>query len=195
MHGAFLIISGGKKMAKSEGNFLTLESSFIKKGIDPLVYRFAAFQTHYRKPMEYGQDGIEAARNGLNHLRNQVRVLADAGPAAEVDSGFKERFVSVVNNDLNMPQALAVVQDLLKSELSPGVRLATVLEFDRVLGFDLDRLGDGPSLPEEIQALVDARRQARLDKNWALSDDLRDRIQARGYTVQDSPRGMKVFKS
>ena len=79
MHGAFLIIQGGKKMAKSEGNFLTLENAFLKNDINPLVYRFASFLTHYRKPMEYSAESIEAARNGLLHLQNQVRQVADAG--------------------------------------------------------------------------------------------------------------------
>jgi cysteinyl-tRNA synthetase len=195
MHGAFLIISGGKKMAKSEGNFLTLESSFVQKGLDPLVYRFATFQSHYRKPMEYSDEGVEAARNGLQHLRNQVRALADAGPAGEVDTAFKRKFLETVNNDLNMPRALAVVQELLKSDLEPDVKLATVIEFDQVLGFDLDTLGDAPALPGDIQSLVDARAQARKDKKWELSDQLRDRIQAEGYVVQDSAQGMKVFKA
>jgi cysteinyl-tRNA synthetase len=194
MHGAFLIISGGKKMAKSEGNFLTLDSSFIKKGMDPLAFRFAAFQTHYRKPMEYSLEGIEAALNGLAHLRNQVRTLTDAGPASEIDQGYKDKFTETLNNDLNMPQALAVVQTLLKSGLEPGIKLATVLDFDQVLGLDLDQVGAEQTLPGEIQALVDARQKARQDKQWALSDQLRDQIQDLGYVVQDGPQGMKVFK-
>jgi cysteinyl-tRNA synthetase len=195
MHGAFLIISGGKKMAKSEGNFLTLESSFLQKGLDPLVYRFATFQSHYRKPMEYSDEGVEAARNGLQHLCNQVRALADAGPAGEIDPEFKKKFLETINNDLNMPQALAVVQELLKSKCEPGVKLATVIDMDRVLGLDLDKLGDTQALPDDIQDLVDARVQARKDKQWALSDSLRDQIQAKGYVVQDSAQGMKVFKA
>ncbi len=194
MHGAFLIIAGGKKMAKSEGNFLTLESSFIQKKIDPLAYRFAAFQTHYRKPMEYSEEGIEAADNGLQHLRNQVRVLMDAGPAAAVDEDFKNKFKTAVNNDLNMPQSLAVVQELLKSDLDPGAKLATVLDYDKVLGLDLALVADDQALPAEIQALIDARQKARKEKNWEQSDNLRDEIQGLGYTVQDGPQGMKVFK-
>jgi cysteinyl-tRNA synthetase len=194
MHGAFLIIAGGKKMAKSEGNFLTLESAFVQKGIDPLVYRFAAFQTHYRKPMEYSQEAVAAAQNGLQHLRNQVRTLMDEGPAGGVDQSFSEKFLQTVNNDLNMPQAMAVVQDLLKSELPPGVKLGTVIEFDRVLGLDLDAVSAEETLPEEIRKLADARQAARKEKQWALSDQLRDQIQALGFTVQDTPQGMKVFK-
>lgn len=195
MHGAFLIIGGGKKMAKTDGNFLTLESTFVEKNIDPLVYRFAAFQTHYRKPMEYSPEGIEAAKNGLEHLRNQIRPLVDAGPSSQVDQWFREKFIKTINNDLNLPQAMAVVQELLKSNLEPGAKLATVLDFDKVLGFDFETISSEQSLPEEIQKLVDDREKARADKDWAMSDQLRDQIQDQGYVVQDSAKGMKVFKS
>jgi cysteinyl-tRNA synthetase len=77
MHGAFLNIAGGKKMAKSADNFLTLDATFTQNGISPLVYRFAACLTHYRKPMEFSDESLEAARNGLAHLQNQVRSLMD----------------------------------------------------------------------------------------------------------------------
>lgn len=194
MHGAFLIIAGGKKMAKSEGNFLTLEASFTRKGIDPLAFRFASFLTHYRKPMEYSDEGMAAAQNGLQHLRNQIRTLMGGARATTIDAHFQGRFNSALNNDLNMPQVLAVVQELLKSDLDDGIKLATVMDFDRVLGLDLDKVSTEQVLPPEIQILVDARQQARKDKNWALSDQIRDQIQAMGYTVQDGPQGMKVFK-
>ena len=196
MHGAFLIIAGGKKMAKSEGNFLTLDSSFTDRGIDPLVYRFAAFQTHYRKPMEYSPDAVEAAQNGLQHLRNQVRRLMDRcmGTVGRVDESAKGRFLAQVNDDLNMPRAMAVVQELLKSGRDEADRLATVLDFDRVLGLDLDRVGEPQRLPEDIESLAEQRKAARAAKDWAESDRLRDEIQSRGYVVQDTPDGMKVFQ-
>jgi cysteinyl-tRNA synthetase len=194
MHGAFLIVAGGKKMAKSEGNFLTLESAFVEKGLDPLVYRFATFQTHYRKPMEYSEQAVAAAQNGLQHLRNQVRTLMDAAAAGDKDVTYIEKFHQTINNDLNMPQAMAVVQDLLKSDLDPARKLATVFEYDRVLGLNLDQVSDSQELPAEIQQLVQTRAKARKEKNWALSDRIRDQIQAKGYTIQDTPQGMKVFK-
>ncbi|RJQ75032.1 MAG: cysteine--tRNA ligase [Desulfobacteraceae bacterium] len=194
MHGAFLIIAGGKKMAKSEGNFLTLDAVLAAHRIDPLAYRFATFQTHYRKPMEYSEEAITAAQNGLLHLRNQVRTLMDSAAPTQPDAAFQEKFLQAINNDLNMPQAMAVVQDLLKSDLAPEIKLAAVFDFDRVLGLNLEKAGAGQSLPEEIEALAAERRRARKKKQWALSDQLRDRIQALGYVVQDMPQGMKVFK-
>ena len=197
MHGAFLIISGGKKMAKSEGNFLTLDNAFVLNGIDPLAYRFAAFQTHYRKPMEYGDEAVEAARNGLQHLRNQVRTLMEAnnGGQGRISESFKERFVTRINDDLNMPRALAVVQALLKSDLPTGDKLTTVFDFDRVLGLDLAKVTVSDPLPREIRHMVEERQKARAAKNWSLADELRDRIQGAGYVVQDAKDGMKVFKA
>jgi cysteinyl-tRNA synthetase len=199
MHGAFLNIQGGKKMAKSAGNFLTLENALSNAGIPPLAYRFASFLTHYRKPMEYSEESIAGAQNGLRHLCNQVRQIATGSnleeqAAGPIDDEFKTSFLAAINDDLNMPRAMAVVQQLLKSDLSDDQKLATVLDFDRVLGLRLDQVNKEEAIPAEIQALVEARTQARAEKNWSLSDRLRDQIQELGYFVQDTKDGMKVAK-
>jgi cysteinyl-tRNA synthetase len=196
MHGAFLIIAGGKKMAKSDGNFLTLENAFLKKDVSPLVYRFASFQTHYRKPMEYSEESVQAARNGLLHLQNQVRQVAQngAGQRGSASEAFKAKFLEKVNDDLNMPRALAVVQEMLKSDISDADKFATIMDYDRVLGLSLDRVNQSEALPEAVQKLVDDRQAARAAKDWARSDQLRDAIQDMGYAVQDAKDGMKVIK-
>jgi len=196
MHGAFLIIAGGKKMAKSEDNFLTLENAFLKKDINPLVYRFASFQTHYRKPMEYSEESVQAARNGLLHLQNQVRQVAQngAGQAGAASEVFRTKFIEKINDDLNMPQALAVVQEMLKSDIGDADKFATIKDFDRVLGLSLDQVNKEEALPEEVQKLVDDRQAARGAGDWATSDQLRDAIQDMGYAVQDAKDGMKVIK-
>ncbi len=196
MHGAFLIITGGKKMAKSEGNFLILDNVFVKAGINPLVYRFASFQTHYRKPMEYSDESVQAARNGLLHLQNQVRQLAGAAadPDHLINPEHKSKFLEAVNDDLNMPRALAAVQELLKSNIGDDQKYTTILDFDRILGLDLDQVNKPQELPAEVKKLIDARQKAREDKEWEASDRLRDEIQALGYMVHDTPDGMKVIK-
>jgi cysteinyl-tRNA synthetase len=195
LHGAFLIIQGGKKMAKSEENFLTLENAFLKKDINPLVYRFASFLTHYRKPMEYSDEGIKAARNGLLHLHNQVRRITDGVDAeTPANAEFKNQFIAAVNDDLNMPRAMAVVQEMLKSKVSDAQKVSTILDFDRVLGLGLDRLDKPQGLPEAVQKLVEARQQARQARDFAASDQLRADIEALGYQVQDTKEGMKVVK-
>jgi cysteinyl-tRNA synthetase len=196
MHGAFLIIQGGKKMAKSEGNFLTLEHAFLKNDINPLVYRFASFLTHYRKPMEYSDEGIEAARNGLLHVQNQVRQIVDNGVDAEppINAEFKNKFTEALNDDLNMPRAMAIIQEMLKSKISDAQKCGTILDFDRVLGLQLDQLDQAQALPEAVQKLVAARQQARQAKDFTSSDQLRAEIEALGYQVQDTKDGMKVVK-
>ena len=196
MHGAFLIIQGGKKMAKSEGNFLTLENAFLKNDINPLVYRFASFLTHYRKPMEYSDEGIEAARNGLLHVQNQVRQIVAAGVDAEppVNTEFKNKFIEALNDDLNMPRAMAVIQEMLKSKIGDAQKYSTILDFDRVLGLQLDQLDQAQALPEAVQKLVEARQQARQAKDFTSSDQLRAEIEALDYQVQDTNDGMKVVK-
>ena len=196
MHGAFLIIAGGKKMAKSAENFLTLENAFLKNDINPLAYRFASFLTHYRKPMEFSDEGIEAARNGLLHLQNQVRqvVAAGIGSDSAISAQYKNNFLAAVNDDLNMPRAMAVIQEMLKSSISDTEKLTTILDFDRVLGLNLDQLDQEQALPETVQKRVDARLKAREDKDFAASDRLRAEIEAMGYLVQDTKDGMKVIK-
>ena len=196
MHGAFLIIAGGKKMAKSEGNFMTLENAFVQNGIDPLAYRYAAFLTHYRKPMEYSSEAMEGAVNGVRHLRNQVRTLKDAADdrTGRICDDLRAKFLQEINDDLNMPRAMAVVQELLKSDRPPEDKLATVFDFDRVLGLNLAQADKADALPAAIEQMVAARIKARQERDFARSDELRDAIEAQGYAVQDTPEGMKVFK-
>ena len=196
MHGAFLIIQGGKKMAKSEGNFLTLEKAFLENDMNPLVYRFASFLTHYRKPMEYSDESMEAARNGLLHLQNQVRQVADVGVDAgqDVNAEFNSKFTEALNDDLNMPRAMATVQEMLKSTVSDAQKYGTILDFDRVLGLRLDQLDQAQALPEAVQKLIADRQQARQDRDFATSDQLRAEIEALGYQVQDTKGGMTVVK-
>ena len=180
---------------QSAENFLTLDSTFLQQGIDPLVYRFAAFLTHYRKPMEYSDESVEAARNGLQHLRNQLRQLKrDHRGKGIVQPQYRDRFLSAINDDLNMPRAMAVVQETLKAELSAADRVATALDFDRVLGLDLAQVETEDDLPAEVKTLADERIKARQEKNWEASDRVRKEIEALGFVVQDTKDGMKVFK-
>ena len=196
LHNAFLNIAGGKKMAKSEENFLTLENALIKKGINPLAFRFAALQTHYRKTMEYSEEGIRAAGKGLDHLYNQVRGLAgNKSPLPPfIKGGFKEKFLAVMNDDLNMPQALAVTQEVLKSKLANKEKLAAVFDFDKVLGLNLASALITEALPKEVNKIVDERRRARENKDFKKSDELRKKIEELGYSVEDTNGGQRVSK-
>ncbi|MFA5887011.1 MAG: cysteine--tRNA ligase [Patescibacteria group bacterium] len=197
LHGAFLNISGGKKMAKATENFLTLENALIKKGVNPLAYRFASLQTHYRKPIEYSEEGIKQAEDGLNSLLNQVANLGETRGTVSVE--FKDKFLAVINDDLNLPQALALVAAVLKSKLSPADKKATILDFDKVFGLGLDkaaRLVDKElkftDLPESLQTLVLKRHAAREIKDWVLADALRKSIEEKGYLMEDTKDGYKL---
>jgi len=199
MHGAFLNIVGGKKMAKSDGNFLTLDNTLIKKNLNPLAYRFAALQVHYRKPMEYSEDSIAQANNGLNSLLNSVAALGEI--KGGVNEEYREKFLAAINDDLNMAQALAVVSAVLKSKLSAPDKLKTILDFDKVLGLRLDLAKDMAApefnlsdLASDVQALIKARQEAREAKQWEESDRLREEIKKKGYLVEDIKNGYKVSK-
>jgi len=199
LHGAFLNISGGKKMAKSEDNFLTLDKALIKKNINPLAYRFAALQVHYRKPMEYSEESLLQAEKGLEALIAQVSSLGNV--MGQVDKIFQADFHTAINDDLNMPQALAVLFKMLKSDLSEEDKLAGVKNFDQVLGLSLliqaQKISHGVDenlLPENVQLLLKQRQEARDEKNWDKSDDLRVAINKLGYLVEDSNEGQIIKK-
>ncbi|MFA4831525.1 MAG: cysteine--tRNA ligase [Patescibacteria group bacterium] len=221
LHNAFLNIAGGKKMAKSDENFLTLENALVKKGISPLVFRYASLQTHYRKPMEYSERAIKNAKDGLDHLVNQVKKLGSI--KGEVYRKYREQFIKKINNDLNTPDALAVIQEMLKSsKLSNADKLATILDFDKVFGLGLAsylKISDkyspsdvdspilisvsaspspGPSAENQDENMDEAKRlafereKARKEKNWAESDHLRKKIEELGFSVEDTEGGPHI---
>jgi len=201
IHGAFLNIAGGKKMAKSADNFLTLDNALLKKGIDPLAYRFAACQVHYRKPMEYSLENLKQAEQGLKKLREQMTALLPLvnGKLPVPDAGYRTKFLAAINDDLNLPKALAVVSSVFRSKLSPADKRATILDFDQVLGLDLGRRESDKKLSaaeagSEVEKLFAARQKARADKNWSESDRLRLKIKELGFSIEDTPSGQILKK-
>ncbi len=186
MHGAFLNILGGKKMAKSDDNFLTLDKVVKESGIDPLAYRFAALSVHYRKPMEYSNDMLLGANNGLKSLRKQCINLKTSNEGV-INEDFKSKFIEVINDDLNMPKALAVLNSVLKSDISDNDKKATVMDFDKVLGLRLFENVDSviSDIPAEIIDLANERQQARKNKDFDLADSYRNEIEKLGYQVKD----------
>ncbi len=199
LHGAFLNINGGKKMAKSAGNFLTLVHALEVRGINPLAYRFTALQVHYRKPMEYSVRGIKQAEKGLNSLLRQVAALGDK--LGRINKEYRYKFLLAINDDLNMPQALAVTAKLLKSKLIASDKLATILDFDKVLGLRLDSAKKLvkidltiDKLPLSVQKLIMAREQARAHKDWMEADNLRAKIEMAGYLIEDQKGSYRISK-
>lgn len=198
VHGAFLNITGGKKMAKSADNFLTLEKALVKNGLDPLVYRFAALQVHYRKPMEYSEEGMKQAAEGLNSLYAQFRALGTEIGAA--NQPLKDKFLAAINDDLNLPKALAVVAATFKAKISAADKRATILDFDQVLGLGFNRAHNTAgelrldNLPDDVQELVNNRQHARAIKDWAKADALRKEIEVAGYSIEDTASSYRISR-
>ncbi len=199
IHGAFLNIKDGEKMAKSGNNYLILQNIFVDKNINPLVYRFATLSTHYRKLMEWNDEIMIAAENGFKNLYSKISNLsAQAGSGdkvGKVNNEWRDKFVSTINDDLNMPQAMAILNEMLKSDISNEDKLATALDFDKVLGLKLNEAEQKKlEIPTEVKNIIEEREKARYEKNWAKSDELRDKIKNLGYEVKDTPEGQKIIK-
>lgn len=188
MHGYFLQIDAGR-MGKSMGNFLRLQT-LIDEGYEPLVWRFLCLGAHYRSKLNFTWEGLAGAATALNRLRLAAHGWGEPGLA---DAGYLSRFEEQVNDDLNMPRALALTWDLLKSDLPPGAKKATLLEFDRVLGLGLAAWK--PALdtpPDAVTALATQRQQARQERRWQDADALRQEIRAAGFDVEDGPQGPRI---
>jgi len=191
VHGEFLNLKDGEKMAKSTGNFLTVQSEFLDKNINPLVYRYATFGVHYRKQMEWNDDIMTSATNGYHNLLNRIKILGKK--IGSVNMELKERFLSNINDDLNMPKAMAIVSEIFKYGIPNEDKLATILDFDKVLGLNLDNTEEN-IIPEDVIQLSKDREQARIDKDWDKSDELRDKIKELGYEIKDTDKGTEVSK-
>ncbi len=189
MHGYFLQQDEGSKMSKSVGGFLRVQT-LIDQGYDPLAYRMFCMSALYRAKLNFNWESIDAAAKSLDRLRNAVYEWGEPGTA---DEDFIERFTDQINDDLNMPRAMALTWELVKSDLPPAVKKATILVFDRVLGL---RLGEWQpvraAIPPEILSMAIQREQARKEKRWADADALRNQIASAGYVVEDTPEGPRV---
>ncbi len=191
LHNAHLNV-GEDKMAKSGENFITLVD-FVQKGDVPLVYRYLLLTTHYRSPMNFSWEAVNAA--GIAR-KNIIRALWQMPEDGKVDSNFLNQFTSFINDDLGTPQALALIFEVLKSDITDADKKATILKFDEVLGLRLDEKIEEESIeiPIAVQNLLKEREVAREKKDFARSDMLRTEIANLGYHIDDTPDGVKVSK-
>lgn len=188
-HAGYLLVDG-KKMARSLGNFYVLDD-IIKKGYDPLAFRYLTLTTHYKSRLNFTWESLEASQNALNNLYREVSSYGK--PAKEILVDFDERFLGAINDDLDMPKALTIVQELIDSKEEDAKKLATLIKFDEVLGLSI-RDNVGGQIPEEVEELVKERQAARIAKDWAKSDELREKIAEAGYEVIDAGRVPKLKK-
>jgi cysteinyl-tRNA synthetase len=161
-----------------------------EQGYEPLVWRYYCLGANYRTRLNFSWEGLDSAAMALNRLRMTVY---EWGLTGTPDEDYIERFTEQVNDDLNMPRALALMWELAKSELPSSTKKATIQEFDKVLGLCLPDWQPAIEIvPSEITALIEQRQQARLEKRWQAADMLRERIRTAGYEIEDTPHGSRV---
>ncbi len=195
LHNEFVNISDSK-MAKSEGNQITLKT-LIEKGFSPLAYRYFLLMAHYRTPVTFSWEALTAAQNAYKKLKEFFTSLPqNSTPTFSRVLEYYKEFRDVVENDLNTPEALAVVWKLIKDEsVSPLDKRVTLLEFDKVLGLDLEHNEfEVKDIPEEVQKLLQEREKVRTSGDFQKADELRDQIKKLGFIVEDTSSGQKISK-
>lgn len=194
LHNEWLMVNNGK-MAKSEGTAFSL-AEVKDKGFNPLALRYFFLQAHYRSKQNFSWEALTAAQTGYDRLINNISNLGEN--IGEVDNKFQQEFLTAVSDDFSTPQALAIIQELLKSDISNEDKLATVLDFDKVLGLNFAKAINNSQVkvevPENIQKILIDREEARKNKDWQKSDELRDEIKKLGYEVKDTDQGQEIKK-
>lgn len=193
MHVEFLTVNGGK-MSKSLNNLYTLED-LSKLGYEPQVYRMFNFTSNYKTPINFTFEAMDSAKIALNKLREGY--LLNLNGIDDFDEGkikeYEEKFLEAINDNLNMPVAMSVVWDIIKNPKKSKKLAELIIKFDEVLGFNLKNYQKTQDkIPEEIIKLAEERQQARKEKNWQLSDKLRDEINSKGYQIKDTVEGYEL---
>ncbi|MBI4084556.1 MAG: cysteine--tRNA ligase [Candidatus Levybacteria bacterium] len=195
VHSAFMLVQN-ERMSKSLGNNYKLYD-LIKKSYDPLAMRYLYLQTHYRQEMNFTFPALDGAQKALSHLREEVAGFSEPKIGC---AEFEQKFLDAVNSDLNMPEALAIVWELLKSDYPDSAKLQSVLKMDKVLGLDLAKAQQyvgktmPVSIPAEVQHLINEREKLRKEKRYAQADQLRNKIKKLGFDIEDSKKGTEVKK-
>ncbi len=190
MHNGFLTVDGGK-MSKSLGNTYTIRD-LIARGYDPIAFRYFTLGAHYKSPQNFTFEALDSAQNALKRLRATVR---EWNTPTEIDASLLEEFKTAVNNDLDTSAGLAVLWKLVDSELESGVKSATILAMDSVLGLHLELYVAKPlTVSSEIESLLREREAARAMGDFAKSDELRALIESKGFIVKDTKDGQKLVE-
>ena len=192
----------GTKMSKSLGNVYNV-SSLIEKGYYPLFLRFFFLQAHYRSKQNFTMEALDAAKSAYLRLKNFAnewsRNIGDNSSInATPDENLKSKFTEALEDDFNIPQALAVAWEVTKGDLSDQIKAVTLQDFDKVLGLNLFLQSENPAdleLPTEVKILLDERNLARINKDWQKSDEIRDQLEKEfGIKVKDTEKGQEASK-
>ena len=190
MHNGFVVDPEGEKMSKSIGNVANLLD--LLDNYDPRAYRMLLLQTHYRSPVKVGQDNIDASVQALTGLDSFA--ARSEGQTAAADADTLARFVQIMDNDLDTPNAMAHIFDTVRrantaidaSETAAGALTAAVHEMCGALGLQLGSTGQ---VADDAQALAVALDAARAAKDFAKADALRAELQSLGYVVETTKAG------
>lgn len=197
MHCEFLLVDGGK-MSKSLGNTYLVDD-IIEKGYSPLAYKLMCFSSHYRNKLNFTWESLESNHNSLLRIKEgyQKHLVGTDEIEKSVIDDYKERFLLAINDDMNMPVAISVVWEIVRNSEKSKDLANLLLNFDKVLGLDIEipiKTKEIEELPKEILELLDKRAKAREEKNWGLSDEIRDSLKEKGYEVKDTKEGQKLEK-
>ena len=210
LHNGWLVFEG-EKMSKSLGNNL-LVTDLVKKGFNPLAFRYLALTSHYRQGMNFTWEALRGAQTAyqkLINLVNQWRADGEKTISPEKVSKadnfrdkqvcfWRNKFQEKLSDDLNTPEALAVVWEMVKSDIPIYDKLDLLLDFDRVLGLDLERVSRESKVsrvPRGVKELVNKREELRKQGDWEQADKLRKQIEKLGWKIDDTIEGTKLKQS
>lgn len=200
VHNDWLKGKGGEKMSKSKGNFVTVQD-LLAKGINPLALRYLILTSHYRKGLNFDFEVLRAAEKSLSRLYEIVAGLKrnKDDRKDEPDNIWQKNFIAALEDDLNLPEALAVVWEMTKSNLSDKQKLSLLLDWDRILGLKLGEVGSEKwevsrevGVGSEIKELIGKRELLRKEGKWAEADKVRKQIEEKGYWIEDTGEGSKL---
>jgi cysteinyl-tRNA synthetase len=185
-HSEFLLMDGGK-MSKSLGNLYTL-SELYKRGIEPLAFKLFTYGAHYRSKQNFTWEALEAAQKSLQRLRELAQT---PGQGTDLAEPLLKRFDEALSNDLNLPEAIAIVWELVRANLLVTEKVQALEVIENVLALNLFHQEEVIA-PEAVVRLLKARETARADRQWGVADRLRAEIENAGFDVRDTPSGQML---
>ena len=183
------------KMSKSKGEFLTV-SLLEEKGYDPMVYRLFCLLSHYRKPLEFTWEGLDNVAKTYDKLIKKIQSLGKEGDVYQaVYTEYEQKFAEILGNDINTSSSITVVYDVLKADTNDATKRAILGRIDEVLSLSLLREPeeDANEVDQElvgyIEQMIEERKAAKKEKNFARADEIRDELLAKGIVLKDTREG------
>lgn len=201
IHGEHVLVDG-RKMSKSLGNYYILKD-LEKRGFEPLALRYLFLTAHYRDKLNFTWESLGAAQNAFDRLLDLMSGFSQSrdqlsGEKSQKLDDLRERFMQEINNDLGTPAALAVLWEVVKSNIPNRDKIELLISFDEVLGLDLVKNAKlkvrSSKIPKEVTTLLTQREKLRKDGKWEEADKIKEKIEEMGYIIEDMPSGVKLKK-